>query len=314
MTESFIFTDIAGTELTQEDREVLAHPAIAGVVLFAKNFASKTQLKDLTSQLRQINPRFVISVDQEGGRVQRFHEGFTELPSMRYWGERFDKEGEAVFKDFTDTIKTMVKELQEVGINMTLVPVLDIDYGVSNVIGERSFNRNPDTIVTLAHKLIETLHQNQMPVIGKHFPGHGGVVLDSHKGLPVDDRPWETLWESDIKPFRELSPELDAVMPAHVIYEKVDSKPAGFSSRWLREILRQQLDFKGVIISDDLTMNAAASLGSYENRAGIALEAGCDILTLCNKRAGLVEVLDYFGNYSDSRSEEKIRNYINFIR
>ena len=312
MSQGFIFTDIAGTELTQEDREILTHPAVAGVVLFAKNFAHKNQLEGLIKQLRQINDRFIISVDQEGGRVQRFQEGFTPLPSMRYWGERFDKEGEGVFKDFTDTIKTMTNELQNVGVNTNLVPVLDIDYGVSHVIGERSFNRNPNTIVTLANKLIETMHQNHMPVTGKHFPGHGGVIVDSHKGLPVDERPWETLWESDIKPFRELSRKLDAVMPAHVIYEKVDSKPAGFSSRWLREILRQQFDFKGVIITDDLTMNAAATLGNYENRAGIALEAGCDILTLCNNRAGLVEVLDCFANYSDSQSEERIRNYVRF--
>ncbi len=310
MNEGFIFADVNGIKLTQEDREIIQHPAIAGIILFSKNFESPRQLKALTDSLRKVNERLLIAVDQEGGRVQRFREGFTELPSMRYWGERFEKEGIAVIDALALSTQTMVMELQDVGIHMSLVPVLDIDHGVSEIIGERSFNHNPEIIVTLARTVINTMHQHHMPVTGKHFPGHGGVVVDSHKGLPVDQRSWEELWELDIRPFRELSGELDAIMPAHVIYENVDSKPAGFSSHWLREILRQQVDFKGVIISDDLTMSAAASLGNYEERAGVALEAGCDILTVCNNRKGLVEVLDYFGNYSNPQSEKIISKYI----
>ena len=313
MNPGFIFSDIEGVSLTSEDREIITHPAILGIILFSKNFESKSQLKALTTSLRKIKPQLLISVDQEGGRVQRFREGFTALPPMQYWGERFEKEGESVLEALTATTETMVTELQAVGINMSLVPVLDVDHGLSEIIGERSFSADPAIITTLAQTMIETMHQHHMPVMAKHYPGHGGVTLDSHKALPVDQRDWETLWEVDIKPFLDLSHMLDAVMPAHVIYEKVDAKPAGFSSHWLRKILRQQIGFKGVIVSDDLTMSATESFGAYPERAGFALEAGCDILSICNNREGLVEVLDYLEKYSNPASQKIITNYIRKI-
>ena len=189
-------------------------------------------------------------------------------------------------------------------------PVLDVDHHVSEIIGQRSLSADPEIVIELSKTMIGALHRAHMPVVGKHFPGHGGVAADSHLDLPTDARSWETLSHCDLIPFTALSPQLDAIMPAHVLYSAIDSKPASFSPYWLQDVLRQQLQFKGAIITDDLTMAAAASAGGYYERAGQALEAGCDILTVCNNRSGAEAILDGFTNYRNARSQSYIARFV----
>ncbi len=288
----FILADIAGLQLTAEDRDILAHPHIAGLVLFARNYENKTQLKSLTQQIKRLRPHFIISVDQEGGRVQRFICECLKLPSMRHWGELFNEDRAQAESEFTQVIAAMAIELRELGVNFDLLPVLDLDRGLNSVIGERSFSADPLIVTQLASMMIEVLHEQHFPVLGKHFPGHGGVSADSHAELPVDDREFAAIWNEDLQPFKFLCDELDAIMPAHVVFSAVDDLPTTYSSRWLRDILRQKMGFKGLVMSDDLTMAGAAKLGGYVERAAAAHEAGCDLLTICNNRAGIEQCLD----------------------
>jgi beta-N-acetylhexosaminidase len=305
----FLLIDIDGFSLSQEDKELLAHPSIAGVILFQRNYHSKKQLSDLTSQIKKINSSFIIAVDQEGGRVQRFQKEFTKLPSMRHWGDFYSKNPMDAKKNFISTIELMIQELHLCGVNISFVPVLDIDFAVSEIIGERSFGSDPKLIIDMAQILITTLQKNNMPATGKHFPGHGGVVLDSHEALPKDSRDWSELEKLDLLIFKTLSQQLDAMMTAHIVFTEVDSLPVSFSSHWLQKILREQLNFQGVIISDDLTMKATEIIGNYENRAGHALEAGCDLLLVCNHRTGVIEILNSLERYHNKRSQERIADY-----
>ncbi len=300
-----LLIDIEGSSLTAEDKDLLRDPRVSGVILFTKNFINKDQLKELTSAIHEVNDRLFISIDQEGGRVQRLMDGFTKLPSMRHWGQMYRENPDAARDGLKMISNTLVSELYDVGIDISLVPVLDIDHGVSWVIGERSFGNEHELVTELSEVLIDTLHSVQMPVTGKHFPGHGAVVLDSHEGLPVDDRSHEDIKNNDMQPFSTLISKLDAVMPAHIVYPNIDDQPAGFSSKWLQEILRNKLQFKGVIISDDLSMGgAAAAFGSYVTRARKALNAGCDLLCVCNNRAGVLEILAELSDYSDSEFDD----------
>lgn len=299
MTQGFVYIDIDGTELTAEDERWLAHPRTAGVVLFRRNFVNKPQLKALTQAINAIDSSLVISVDQEGGRVQRFRDDFTMLPAMRHWGEYYQDSPERAKQALREYTKIMAEELFDVGIHLSLMPILDVDHGVSWVIGGRSFFSKPEVVIDLARTMIDTMQTLGMPTTGKHFPGHGGVALDSHISLPEDKRTWDELWNDDIKPFAALAGQLDAIMPAHVVYPLLDDKPAGFSSFWLKEVLRERLEFDGVIMSDDLTMAGAAMAGSYTDRSREALNAGCDLLLVCNNRAGAIEVLEAdFGEVS----------------
>ncbi|OGT40987.1 MAG: beta-N-acetylhexosaminidase [Gammaproteobacteria bacterium RIFCSPHIGHO2_12_FULL_40_19] len=312
-TNGFLWADVAGVSLTAEDKEILAHPSISGMILFSRNFESIAQLQSLTREINTISPQLIITVDQEGGRVQRFREGFTELPAMGSWGDEFATHPEKTKHDFSRMLHVMVKELQNVGIYSTLVPVLDIDYDRNTVIGHRSFGNNKNIVTALSDFVIDQFHQLKMPVTGKHFPGHGWVTVDSHFDLPIDERSLNEISEQDLQPFLQLSARLDAIMLAHIVYEQVDPQPVCFSRFWIQKMLRQQLQFDGLIISDDLSMQAVAKMGSYADRASMALEAGCDILLACNFREGLIDILDHVLPKKSEGLDRRLQRYSRFL-
>lgn len=287
-----VVLDIAGTTLNEEDRELLRHPVISGVILFTRNYESPIQLTRLTHDIHAIRPELHIVVDQEGGRVQRFREGFVELKAMSTFGELYLTDPEQAVVVLRQQLMTMIKELRSVGVTATLLPVLDLNYGRSWIIGERSFGRDPLVVTALARVLIDTLHSFGMPVTAKHFPGHGFVTLDSHHELPVDDRPFDTLKNNDLRPFFDLIHDCDVIMPAHIVFSAVDALPVGFSPYWLKTILRKELGFKGKIMTDDLSMKATEVYGDYRARARAAIDAGCDILLVCNHREGAIQVVE----------------------
>lgn len=310
----FAVIDVEGTSLTHEDRELIQHPGVAGIILFARNYQNREQLRALTADISKTRDSLFIAVDQEGGRVQRFIDGFTRLPSMSYWGECYKKNPEETKTELKNMTQIMVRELQDVGVQVSLLPVLDVDQGLSKVIGERSFGSDPKEVVELAEVVIDTMHAAGMPTTGKHFPGHGGVAADSHKDLPIDQRERQMIDDCDLIPFVKLSSKLDAVMPAHVIYKAFDPHPASFSPYWLQEILRKRLKFNGIVISDDLTMQGAAAMGDYPTRAKKALMAGCDLLSVCNNRQGAIAVLEALRNYREPSSEQRLAAFIRKIR
>ncbi len=308
---SFLLVDVAGYELDAQDKEILAHSAIVGVILFTRNFQDLEQLQALTSSIKAVNPKLFIVADQEGGRVQRFRSQFTTLPSMREWGNRYQKNSEEAILGLKAATTSLVTELKTVNINASLIPVLDVDYGVSEIIGERSFGEDSELIKTLASVVISTLHANGMPCTGKHFPGHGAVLVDSHKGLPIDPRPLDEIMQSDLAPYRHFVNQLDAIMPAHIIYPDVDDKPAGFSKIWLKTILRKKLGYEGLILSDDISMNATLVYGDYPTRAKLALDAGCDVVSLCNNREGVISVIDSLGQHKTPKSQQRLHQFVN---
>jgi beta-N-acetylhexosaminidase len=309
----FILMDIAGLELTQEDREIIRHPAIVGLVLFRRNFENKAQLKALCNEIQKIKP-MIISVDQEGGRVQRFRNEFTMIPAMRHWGELYQDQPEVAKRELYQNVVDSVRELQEVGVNLNLMPVLDIDQGKSWVIGGRSFYTDAIAVNDLAKTMIFAMKSMGMPVVGKHFPGHGGVAADSHHQLPIDTRSFNELWDLDLQPYLHLSHMLDGIMPAHVVYEKLDTQPAGYSEFWLQNILRGRLSFSGIIMSDDLSMKAAVSDNDMQARANLALRAGCDILIICNDREGLKNLLGNPPIPVDTMSSTRVGEFVKNIR
>ncbi len=276
--------DVAGLELAAEERERLAHPSVGGVILFARNYADRVQLAALTASIHALrDPALVISVDHEGGRVQRFRDGFTAIPPMRGLGEAWDRDVGAALAEARRLARTMAAELRASGVDMTYAPVLDVDFGHSTVIGNRALSCNANAVASLGLALAEGLHDGGMPAVGKHFPGHGHVAADSHLALPVDPRPLAELWASDLVPFAVLAKRgLDAVMPAHVVYPEVDAQPAGFSRRWIVDILRGHLGFEGMVFSDDLSMAGAQAAGDVVARAEAAAAAGCDVVLVCN--------------------------------
>lgn len=296
-----VMVDVAGTALDADDRDVLQHPATGGVILFARNFESPQQVHRLIASIHELrSPHLLIAVDQEGGRVQRFRDGFTLLPAAaRYL--RFCRGDLASARQTAHELGwLMASELRSVGIDFSFAPVLDLDFGVSGVIGDRAFDRDPAMVGQLATAWMLGSREAGMVSVGKHFPGHGGVAADSHHALPIDERPMGSIQDQDLVPFRHLIDNgLEAVMPAHVLYSKCDSKPAGFSTYWLRDVLRGQLHFQGAIFSDDLDMNAASEGGGFAERARAALQAGCDMVLVCNNRSGALEVLDALRDYSD---------------
>ncbi len=307
MTHGPIMLDLGGLELTSEERELIVHPLVGGIILFTRNYRDPAQLEYLIRSIRELRPEILIAVDHEGGRVQRFRDGFTRIPPMACLGELFLKDPETALELAWDTGWLMASELLAYGLDFTFAPVLDLDYGNSEVIGDRAFSGRPEIVTRLADALIEGLHEAGMPAIGKHFPGHGYVAADSHIDLPVDVRPFSEIDEHCLKPFTALCPLLDGVMPAHVIYEKVAPEPAGFSPYWLKDILRRQLGFKGVIFSDDLGMAGAAATGDYSARAHAALSAGCDMVLVCNDREGALQVIDALADYEFSpRSVQRL--------
>jgi beta-N-acetylhexosaminidase len=289
-------------DITPEEREILSHPLVGGVILCTRNFASVEQLETLVQSLHDVrSPRLLIAVDHEGGRVQRFRDGFTALPAAAHFGKVHDQDPQLARHLAEVAGWLMAVELRAVGIDFSFAPVLDVDHGVSEVIGDRAFHQEPGVVTELARSYIKGMHEAGMAATGKHFPGHGGVEADSHTAIPVDEREYNDIYAHDILPFKRLAHKgLAAVMPAHVIYPKVDKLPAGFSSYWLKEVLRKRLGFQGVIFSDDLDMQGASVIGeSYIERASAALAAGCDMVLVCNNRAGALEVLDDLQGYTD---------------
>jgi beta-N-acetylhexosaminidase len=279
-----VMLDVAGTGLTAGDCERLAHPLVGGVILFSRNYESPRQLARLTHDIHALRqPPLLIAVDHEGGRVQRFRDGFTALPAMREFGLLWDSDPKHARGLAQEAGYVLAAELRAYGVDLSLTPVLDVDHGNSSVIGDRAFHSNPRAIGELALGLIHGLKQGGMSSVGKHYPGHGHVKADSHHEIPLDDRPFTAIEASDLQPFRRLIENgLGGIMPAHVVYPQIDSKPAGFSDIWLKQILRRRLGFDGMIFSDDLSMAGASSAGSVTGRAMAALAAGCDMVLVCN--------------------------------
>ncbi|MCU7916274.1 MAG: beta-N-acetylhexosaminidase [Candidatus Thiodiazotropha sp. (ex Gloverina cf. vestifex)] len=296
-----VMLDLEGTTLSQEETALLQHPAVGGVILFSRNYTSHEQLSVLCQEIHEVrNPHLLIAVDHEGGRVQRFREGFTHLPPAAWYGEQYERQPNRGLKLAELGGWLMAAELRTCGIDFSFAPVLDLGHAISRVIGDRAFAEEPDTVARLAHAWMVGSHTAGMAVVGKHFPGHGGVAADSHTELPVDVRRFEDIELEDLRPFGHMiQAGMEAVMPAHVIYERIDNHLAGFSHFWLQKILRGQLGFQGIIFSDDLNMAAADAAGSYAFRAEAALTAGCDMVLVCNNRPAALEVLDHLKGYDD---------------
>jgi len=277
-----VMLDVVGKTLTDEDVRRIQHPLTGGVILFARNYEDRKQLTALTEAIHAARPGVLIAVDHEGGRVQRFRtDGFTRLPAMRRLGELWDKNVLEAMRAATDVGFVLASELRACGVDLSFTPVLDLDYGESGVIGDRSFHRDPRVVTALAKSLNHGLALAGMANCGKHFPGHGFVKADSHVAIPVDERSLKEILSDDAAPYDWIGMSLAAVMPAHVIYPKVDKHPAGFSKKWLT-MLREEFGFHGVIFSDDLSMEGASVAGSVVDGATAALTAGCDMVLICN--------------------------------
>ncbi len=275
-----LMVDVAGTWLTSEDRQFLRQPEVGGLIIFARNIESPRQVRELCASIRAIRPELLLAVDQEGGRVQRLRQGFVRLPPMRAIAGHPNAESLAEHCGWL-----MATEVMAVGLDLSFAPVLDLDYQRSAVVGTRSFEGDPERAAVLAGAFIRGMNAAGMAATGKHFPGHGWAEADSHVAIPHDERSLETIRANDLVPFQRLSKHLAAVMPAHVIYPQIDSQPAGFSRRWLQDILRGELGFDGVIFSDDLSMAGAHVVGDAASRIEAALTAGCDMGLVCNDRA-----------------------------
>ncbi|MDB9978241.1 MAG: beta-N-acetylhexosaminidase [Porticoccaceae bacterium] len=299
-----LMLDLKGVSLDRDERLQLQNPQVGGVILFSRNIQSRDQICDLVAEIRACSKSLLVAVDQEGGRVQRLREGFTAIPSMQAIGNliaRSPEEGLGLSKDLG---WLMASEVIACGLDLSFAPVLDVDRDTSSIIGDRSFSDQPEIVISAAEAFIKGMHDAGMAATGKHFPGHGGIVADSHLEAPVDDRSWNTLYARDIQPFAKLSKMLDAVMPAHITFPSVDPDSVGFSSFWLNDVLRGKLGFEGIIFSDDLTMKGADIAGGYVDKAKLALKAGCDMILVCNCPQGAVEVLSYMESANISQSSK----------
>ncbi|MFZ9610509.1 MAG: beta-N-acetylhexosaminidase [Methylococcales bacterium] len=296
-----VMLDVVGLSLTQVEQEKINHPNTGAVILFSRNYETPAQISQLIDSIRAARKGdILIAVDQEGGRVQRFQTGFTRLPPASYYAEM------PLLAESAGWL--MATELLSVGVDFSFAPVLDIDCGISQIIGDRSFSTDPDLATKLASLFRKGMHNAGMAATGKHFPGHGSVALDSHLTLPIDDRDLDIIRGKDFLPFIQLIKEgLEGIMPAHVLYPSIDPNPAGFSPFWIQQILRKELKFNGTVFSDDLSMAGAASAGDYPERARLAQEAGCDMLLVCNNPVAAEEVLDSLPITQDPLREQRLR-------
>jgi beta-N-acetylhexosaminidase len=290
-----LMVDIAGCDLSADDVRILTHPLVGSVILFARNYADVRQITELTTSIRALRtPHLLIAVDQEGGRVQRFRDGFTRLPAVRLLGRAYDEDRRDGLALAQSVGWLMASELRAVGVDFSFAPCVDLDYGVSEIIGDRAFHSDPDAVAALAVATLTGMREAGMAAVAKHFPGHGAVVADSHVALPVDRRAFADM-EPDIRPYRPLiDNNLAAVMAAHVVFPAVDTLPASLSRRWISEVLRSELKFHGCVFADDLSMAGAAAFGDVLARAELALAAGCDVLPICNDRHSVELVLGRF--------------------
>tara|TARA_B110000091_G_scaffold112685_1_gene121812 strand:+ start:43 stop:1077 length:1035 start_codon:yes stop_codon:yes gene_type:complete len=299
-----LMLDLAGTSLADHERDQLQNPHIGGVILFARNVESREQISALVKQIRAASAQVLIAVDQEGGRVQRFRDGFTRFPPMQKLGDLVAQDSAAGLALTKDAGWLMAAEVIACGLDISFAPVLDVDRDTSSIIGDRSFSDQPEAVIEVAQAFINGMHEAGMAATGKHFPGHGGIVADSHLEAPVDTRSWDELEAHDLKPFDALSGSLDGIMPAHITFPAVDPDSVGFSSFWLQTILRKRLGFEGVIFSDDLTMKGADIAGGYVDKAKLALDAGCDMILVCNCPEGAIEVLDFMASAAVDGSDK----------
>jgi beta-N-acetylhexosaminidase len=291
-----LMIDVAGTELTAEDRQLLAHPLVGSVILFSRNYRDVAQVTALTAAIRTLrSPPLLIAVDHEGGRVQRFREGFTRLPAARLLGRRYNEDKRDALVLAHSAGWLMASELRAVGVDFSFAPCVDLDYGVSEIIGDRAFHADPDAVAALAAAYMSGMREAGMAAVAKHFPGHGAVIADSHVALPVDRRKFVDL-EADIRPYRLLiENNLAGIMGAHVVFPHLDPLPASLSKRWIAGVLRGEMGFHGCVFADDLTMAGAAAFGGVIERAELAFAAGCDVLPICNDRQAVKSVLEHFG-------------------
>jgi beta-N-acetylhexosaminidase len=293
--------DVEGLTLAQHEQEKINHPNTGAVILFSRNYKNPEQVTELINSIRAArNGDILIAVDQEGGRVQRFQNGFTRLPPASYYAQAPELAKSAGW--------LMAAELLAVGVDFSFAPVLDVDCGVSEIIGNRSFSTDPELAAHLASLFRKGMNAAGMAATGKHFPGHGAVALDSHLTLPMDERDLDSIRAKDLLPFKQLIQEgLEGIMPAHVVYPYIDPNPAGFSSFWIQQILRQELNFNGTIFSDDLSMAGAASVGDFPERARLAQQAGCDMLLVCNNPVAAEQVLDALPITHDPIREQRLQ-------
>ena len=308
MTLGPLMLDVDGCALCGEDRELLAHPAVGGVILFTRNYESPEQVRALVDEIHGLrHPHLLVAVDQEGGRVQRLRDGFTRLPPLGCLGSIFDTDRTRAKHLARVTGWLMATELRAVGIDISFAPVLDLDYGISAIIGNRALHRRPEVVGELATAYQAGMQDAGMAATGKHFPGHGAVAADSHVDLPEDDRRYADIEQWDMVPFRRMIDSgLAAVMMAHIVYTTVDSQPAGFSRIWIQDILRRRLGFQGLVFSDDLSMAGAACAGDFPSRAYAALEAGCDMVLVCNQRDEAARVADALAGYQNPVAHTRI--------
>lgn len=299
--------DLDGTSLTQEENELLLNPHVGGVILFARNISSRHQVQELCEEIRNINPKLLIAVDQEGGRVQRLKEGYTILPTMQRLSAFLNSDIDKNFSFATDLGWLMASEVIASGLDISFAPVLDLDDSRSSVIGDRSISDNPEQVIDIASAFIEGMNQAGMQAIGKHFPGHGGIFADSHYTFSQDNRSLSELESHDLLPFDALKLKLGGIMTAHISFTNIDKEIATFSKFWLQDILRNKMGFTGIIFSDDLSMKGSDYVGGIEAKVGKALESGCNMILICNDRPAVIEAINFLEKKKISQSQKVTR-------
>jgi beta-N-acetylhexosaminidase len=296
--------DLDGTSLTQHENKLLLNPHVGGVILFARNISSRDQVQELCEAIRKINPKLLIAVDHEGGRVQRLKEGYTILPTMQKLAAFLNSDSDKNFSFATDVGWLMASEVIASGLDISFAPVLDLDHSRSSVIGDRSIGNNPEKVIAIASAFIKGMNQAGMQATGKHFPGHGGIFADSHLTFSQDTRSLSELESHDLRPFDALKLQLGGIMTAHISFSSIDKEIATFSKFWLQDVLRNKMEFTGTIFSDDLSMKSSDYVGGIEAKVGKALESGCNMVLVCNDRPAALDAINFLEKEKISQSEK----------